>query len=194
MQDAHDDTRTRLLKAAMTLFAERGYETTTAAEIAGVAGVTERTFFRHFPDKREVLFDGSGRLEDLIVEAVAGAPSGAAPLDMVVDAMTRAGEYLDAERRPWSRQRAAVIAAEPDLQERELLKLASLARAVGDVLRERGVEPPTAALVADTGVVLFQHGFDRWVADPPPGDLASCVRQAHDALRAAVAAPADGDR
>ncbi|MFD9129671.1 TetR/AcrR family transcriptional regulator, partial [Kitasatospora sp. NPDC059571] len=77
------NARGRLAEAALGLYGERGYEQTTVAEIAERAGLTERTFFRHYADKREVLFDGSGVLQELFAAAVAGAPESAAPIDAV---------------------------------------------------------------------------------------------------------------
>src|SRR6266581_9385232 len=110
--------RGRLEQAALELYIERGFEQTTVAEIAKRAGLTERTFFRHFADKREVLFAGTGTLQELLVSAVAGAPDSAAPMDAVAAALQAAGAVLQ-ERRGYSRLRQAVIAANAGLQERE---------------------------------------------------------------------------
>ena len=132
------DARGRLEQAALELYGERGFDHTTVAEIAERAGLTERTFFRHFADKREVLFGGAGALQELLVSAVADAPDAAAPIDAVAAALEAAGALLQ-ERRELARQRQAVIAANPELQERELIKLASLAAALADALRRRGV-------------------------------------------------------
>ncbi len=115
----------RLQVAAMELYAERGFEQTTVAEIAARAGLTERTFFRHFTDKREVLFAGSAYLQELLVSTLAGTPDSAPPIDAVAAALAAAGDLLG-QRREYSRTRQAVIAANPDLQERELIKLAAL--------------------------------------------------------------------
>src|SRR5580692_8952475 len=109
------DARGRLAQAAMELYLERGFEQTTVAGIAERAGLTERTFFRHFADKREVLFSGAAFLQDLMVTAVADAPDSAAPLDAVAAAVEAAGAMFD-ERREMSRQRQRVIAANPELQ------------------------------------------------------------------------------
>src|SRR6516225_5603915 len=119
------DARGRLAKAAMELYAGQGFEQTTVTEIAARAGLTQRTFFRHFADKREVLFAGAHALEDFLVDAVASAPESMAPLDAVAAALADVGAGFQ-ERRDYSRQRQAVIDANPELQERELIKLASL--------------------------------------------------------------------
>ena len=113
----------------MELYAERGFEQTTVAEIAKRAGLTERTFFRHFDDKREVLFWGAGSLQDLLVAAVSAAPAAAAPIEVVAAALEAAGDVLQ-ERRERARQRQAIITANTELQERELIKLAALASAI----------------------------------------------------------------
>src|ERR1700691_5183304 len=128
------DSRGRLQEAALALFSERGFDKTTAAQIAERAGLTERTFFRHFADKREVLFGAAGTLQELLVSGVAGAPKSAAPMDAVLAALEAPGA-LPQERRDYARQRQAVIAANTELQEREVIKLASLATALADALR-----------------------------------------------------------
>src|SRR6476469_3185265 len=126
--------RARLQATTLELFAEQGFESTTVAEIAARAGLTERTFFRYFTDKREVLFWGGGPLQELLVAAVADAPARAAPIDAVAAALEAAGGALQ-ERRTHARQRQKVIAANAELRERELIKLASLAAALAEALR-----------------------------------------------------------
>ena len=123
------DSRGRLEQAALALYGERGFENTTVAEIAERAGLTERTFFRHFADKREVLFGGAVMLQELLVSAAAAAPDSAAPIDAVAAALDAVGALLQ-ERRDFARQRHAVIAANAELRERELIKLATLAAAL----------------------------------------------------------------
>src|SRR5260370_20201797 len=137
------NARGRLELAALELYSERGFEQTTVAEIAKRAGLTERTFFRHFADKREVLFWGAGTLQEYLVSTVASAPDSAAPIDAVAAAVEAAGALLQ-ERRESARQRQAVIAANAEVRERELVKLASLASALGGALRQRGVAEPAA--------------------------------------------------
>src|SRR5450432_2833934 len=145
------DALGRLQRAAMELYAERGFEQTTVAEIAARAGLTERTFFRHFADKREVLFWGAGTLQELLVSAVASAPGSAAPIDAVAAALETAGTLFQ-ECRESVLQRQAVIAANAELRERELIKLASLASALGGALRRRGVREPAASLAGEAAI------------------------------------------
>jgi AcrR family transcriptional regulator len=130
------NARGRLEQAALELYGERGFEQTTVAEIAARAGLTERTFFRHFADKREVLFRGQSALREFFVSAVANAPGSEAPIDAIAAALEAVGDLFE-ERREHSQQRQAVITANPGLQERELIKLASLASAMADALRRR---------------------------------------------------------
>ncbi|GAA3800019.1 TetR family transcriptional regulator [Cellulomonas soli] len=173
--------------AALELYAERGFDQTTVQDIAARAGVTERTFFRHFADKREVLFDGSAGLQQTVVDTIAAAPEGTRPLDAVGTAMERAAARLE-ERRDFARLRASVVAAHPSLHERELLKLAALATAAADALRERGVPALAATLVAETGVTVFRVAFERWVGGVTK-DFAPHIREALAELESQAGAP-----
>ena len=180
------NARGRLEQAALALYGERGFDNTTVAEIAARAGLTERTFFRHFSDKREVLFGGAGSLQELLVSRVAEAPGSVAPLDAVVTALEAAGAALQ-ERRDLAAQRQAIIAAHPELQERELIKLAALAAAMADALRRRGVSEPAASLTAEAGIAVFRIAFERWVEDANQQGLPQLIRQSLDELRAVTA-------
>jgi len=156
----------RLRAAALELFADQGFDATTAAEIAARAGVTERTFFRHFEDKREVLFAGQESFQQGFLDGVVAAPTGLTALEVVASALDAAATaYFSEERRTGSRLRGAVISAHPALQERELLKLAALAGAMAAALRERGVTEPAATLAAESGVTVFRIAFAQWL-DP----------------------------
>jgi AcrR family transcriptional regulator len=166
----------------MQLFAERGFEATTVAEIAERAGLTERTFFRHFADKREVLFGGSASLVEQLAEHVADAPATAAPIDLVSGALQAAGAVIQ-ERGDWSRQRQTVITAHPELRERELIKLATLASALAEALRRRGVDDPGASLTAEAGIAAFKVAYERWVEQPTTRDLPRLIRETLDQLK-----------
>jgi AcrR family transcriptional regulator len=180
------NARGRLEQAALELYRERGFENTTVAEIAARAGLTERTFFRHFADKREVLFSGAGALQDLLVSKVDGAPESVSPIEAIVSAFAEAGDGMFEERRDFARGRQAVIAANRELEERELIKFASLAAALADALRRRGVTSPAASLAAEAGVAVFRVAFERWTADTGDGTLAHFIRASLDDLQAAV--------
>jgi len=180
------DARGRLEQAALDLFLERGFEQTTVAEIAQRAGLTERTFFRHFADKREVLFAGADTLQELLVRAVAQAPGTAAPLDAVAGAL-QATAPLFRQRGDYPRQRQAVIAANAELRERELIKLAALAAAMAGALRGRGVPEPAASLAAEAGIAVFRIAFERWTAEDCRPDLAKLIQDSLDELKAVAA-------
>ncbi|MBO4273848.1 TetR/AcrR family transcriptional regulator [Microbispora triticiradicis] len=180
------DARGRLERSALELYAERGFDQTTVAEIARRAGLTERTFFRHFADKREVLFHGSHALQELLVNAVAGAPEAAAPMDAIAAALDVAGGMFE-ERREYARRRQAVVAAHAELRERELIKLASLAASLAGALRGRGVAEPAASLAAEAGIAVFKIAFERWAGDAGGPDLPRLMRESFDELRAVTA-------
>jgi AcrR family transcriptional regulator len=178
--------RGRLELAALALYGERGFENTTVAEIAARAGLTERTFFRHFADKREVLFSGADALQELLVSNVAAAPDSIAPIDAVGAALEAAGALLQ-QRREYARRRQAIIAANAELRERELIKLASLASAITDTLRRRGVSDPAASLSAEAGIAVFRIAFERWVDETNQRDLPELIRDSLDELKAVTA-------
>jgi len=150
----------------MELFEQRGYEQTTVAEIAARAGLTERTFFRHFSDKREVLFAGSEVLQERFVDAVADAPESLSAIGAVALGVHAAVTLLDAERgQEFARARQRIITENAELRERELIKMAGIAAALTRTLRERGVGEPAASLSAEMGVSVFRVAFERWVSD-----------------------------
>ena len=178
------DARGRLERAAMELYLERGFENTTVAGIAERAGLTERTFFRHFADKREVLFSGSAQLQQLLAECVAASPDSAVPIDAVRAALEAAGAVIQ-QRRDWSKQRQAVISANTELRERELIKLASMAATLAETLRrQRGVKDPIASLTAEAGIAAFKVAFERWVQQPSKRDLPRLIGESIDQLKA----------
>ena len=177
-----DEVRVRLQRTALALFRERGYDRTTAAEIAARAGVTERTFFRHFPDKREVLFDGEARLRAALTRSIADAPDGLGPLDALFRSFRSVQPMLE-DNRPFSKPRHEVISDTPALQERELAKMAALADALAAALRARGIADLQAVLAARTGMAAFAHATIAWLDDPTPG-LGERLDLAHGALTA----------
>lgn len=180
------DARGRLEQSALELYGEHGFEQTTVAEIAKRAGLTERTFFRHFADKREVLFAGAGSLQDLLVSTLDSALDSAGPMDAIVAALDAAAAQFEA-RRAHSRQRQAVIAASAELHERELIKLASFSAALAGTLRGRGVTEPAASLTAEAGIAVFKIAFERWISDTGQRDMSQLIRESLDELRAVIA-------
>ena len=182
------NARGRLAQAALTLYAAQGFEQTTAAEIARLAGLTERTFFRHFADKREVLFYGADSLRDVLVRAVAEAPPAAGPMDAVGGALYVVGEMVQ-ENPEFARLRNTIVSANAELRERELSKHAELAAAMAGALRDRGIPEPAASLAAETGLAVYRVAFARWIADPGQRDLPEILRESVAELRDVLADP-----
>jgi AcrR family transcriptional regulator len=184
--------RERLEGAALELFAERGFDRTTVAEIAARAGLTERTFFRHYADKREVLFAGAAVLEEALVRPVADSPRSLTPIDAVAKGLRAVADLFE-DRREFARQRAEIISASAELRERELIKLATLSAALADTLRRRGVADPAASLTAEIAIAVFRTAFERWVADDNQQDMAELIRESLDQLKALTAGDQAGE-
>lgn len=185
------NARGRLELAALELYSERGYDQTTVAEIAGRAGLTERTFFRYFADKREVLFGGAESTTDVLVEAVAGAPEPANPLQAAGAGLVAVGAMIEGQRgRAFARRRQRIISSNDELRERELIKLATWSEALAAALRKRGVGSATATLAGEVGIAVFRAAFERWVATargPGLPELVEVTLEELDALAAAGA-------
>ncbi|MGH3321811.1 MAG: TetR family transcriptional regulator [Streptosporangiaceae bacterium] len=174
--------RERLQAAALELFATRGFEQTTAAEIAQSVGLTERTFFRHFSDKREVLFYGQEQFLQVFVDGVEAAPPDAAPLEVIASALHSAASFFSDERRPYSRTRQSVIDQNPALRERELHKLSGLATTVAEALRARGIGEPAATLAAQSGATVFGIAFAQWIRDGETRSMSDITSDVLDEL------------
>jgi AcrR family transcriptional regulator len=182
-------SRERLVVAAVDLFTEQGYDATTVAQIAERAGVTKSTFFRYFPDKRELLAAGQETLSRLLAEGIAEAPGDASPLEAVAAGLERAASALGPLNRELAPRLRAAVAASAELQERDALKTVTLAAAMTAALAARGVPDPTAALASEMGVLAFKRGYVAWSEGDRDGlgDLAPCLVAALDELRAAGA-------
>lgn len=177
----------RLILAALELFEQRGYENTTVVDIAQRAGLTKSTFFRHFPDKREVLF-GAETMTRLLVDAIAAAPEGATPLEAVAEALDAVGrEAFTPARREFVARRRAVIAANPELQEREALKGLALTASMAEGLTRRGVPDLTAQVAAQLGALAMAIAYQRWSETPGSDQFGNLARQSLTELRAASA-------
>jgi AcrR family transcriptional regulator len=176
------DARARLQEAALVLYGERGYEETTVAEIAERAGLTRRTFFRYFTDKREVLFWGSELLEQRMVAAIEAGPADAPALALIGAALDAAAVRFE-EVREFAGLRHRIVASSHELQERELIKAASLAAAMARALRARGFGDTAAALAANTGTTVMHIAFVQWVDDPGQAPFQQVARAALAQLR-----------
>ncbi|MET8764317.1 TetR/AcrR family transcriptional regulator [Lentzea sp. NPDC004782] len=181
--------RERLVMAAVDLFTEQGYDATTVAQIAERAGVTKSTFFRHFPDKRELLVAGQETLSRLLTEGIAQAPADASPLEAVAAGLERASTAMGPTSREIAPRLKAAVAASTELQERDALKSVSLAAAMTAALIARGVPDPTAALASELGVLAFKRGYAEWSEGDraPEAGFATYLLKALDELRAASA-------
>jgi AcrR family transcriptional regulator len=176
------NARERLVESAMALFEERGYARTTVSDIVRRAKLGDRTFFRYFSDKREVLFSGSDVMAKLVADAVAAAPKAATPVEVVLGAIDATARVIEAGG-DFPRRRLALVAAHAELQERELTKSTQLAALLAAGLRARGLSAGTAELLAMTGMVVFQNALGRWAHDAQGRDLKHHVRKAFAELR-----------
>jgi AcrR family transcriptional regulator len=181
------NARERLVLAALDLFAEQGYDNTTVTQIAKRAGLTKTTFFRHFPDKREVLSAGQEVHSRLLADGAAAAPDSATPLEAVAAALDALTASFTAEQRDFGPRLLTVIADNPELQERATFKSAALAAALTSALDKRGVPEPTASIAAELGILAFHRAFERWVDPASELTFTELARQAIDELRAATA-------
>jgi AcrR family transcriptional regulator len=181
------NARQRLVRAALDLFSEQGYDTTTVVEIAERAGLTKTTFFRHFPDKREVLFAGQDAHSRLLADGIAAAPDSATPLEAVAAALDAATVTFTLDQREFGPRLRAVIAGNPELQERDAFKRAGLAAAMTDALQQRDVPDPTAGLAAELGVRAFYRAFARWTDPTNQQTFTELARQTLHELHEAAA-------
>jgi AcrR family transcriptional regulator len=182
------NARERLVRAAVDLFTEQGYEATTVTQIADRAGgLTKTTFFRHFPDKREVLFAGQETHVRLLTDGIAAAPAAATPLEAVGTALDALTDSFTDDRRDLGARLTVLIAANTELQERSVYKSTVLAAAMAQGLRKRDVPERTANLAAEIAMAAFNEAFTHWADPADRRALREHAREALDAMRAAVA-------
>ncbi|MEV4123904.1 TetR family transcriptional regulator [Nocardia sp. NPDC049707] len=174
----------RLQKAALELFTSQGFEQTTAAEIAQAVGLNRRTFFRHFPDKRDVLFLGQQELEGALVAAVAQAPAGESPMSLIGFAIARVADMFADTPREHARARQTIIDTNAALLERQHHKNANLAQLLRDALRDQGIAEPAATLAAESAVTVFNLAFRQWLATNETRTLSVIAAETLAELRA----------
>ena len=179
------DGKARLREAALELFLERGFDDTTVSGIAERAGLTERTFYRHFSDKREVLFNGQEQMVAVLRARIADAAPSTPWIATAGDALGALGEFFSAERRPYSRRRQVAIDSDDGLREREQLKMASLAEVASDAFAARGFPATNARLAGETTVALLKVAFAAWVDPAETRSFEELVDEAVAGLRAA---------
>lgn len=177
------DGRRRLQDAALQLFEERGYSETTVAAVAEHAGLTERTFFRHFNDKKEVLFD-ENRLGELVA-AETRASDASTAVEMAADGFRAVAAQLQLEPAR-VRRRALVIAASPELQERELLKITEWTAAVTRALEAERVEPRAARIAAEVSTAIFRIAYGIWLEATDPMNLVATLDALLKVLRSVL--------
>ena len=187
-------TAERLQKAALDLFTTRGFEQTTAAEIARAAGLTQRTFFRYFGDKRDVLFYGQDLFVQAFLSGIDAAPPDAPAMELIASALASAAALFPDSQRPYALMRQSVIDQNPALRERERHKLAGLAGEVAGALRARGITEPAATLAAESGASVFNVAFSQWIREPKRRSLAGIVASVLDELLALHAVRAQAGR
>jgi AcrR family transcriptional regulator len=183
------NARERFLRAALDLFAEQGYDATNVTQIAERAGVTKSTFFRYFPDKRELLVAGQEVLGRLLAEGIAEAPADCAPLDAVADGLERASGTMGPLNHQIGPRIKAAVAASAELQARDAMKSVSMGAAMTAALMARGLPEPAASLAAEMGLLAFKRGFAEWsqVAEESAGDLAPyCLAALKDLREASI--------
>lgn len=177
------DAAGRFRAAAMELFGDVGYEQTTVADIAARAGLTARTFFRYFTDKREVLFQWCERLQQKMLDGLGNAPANASAMEAIAAALDATADFYVDTYRPFARQRSLVIAAHAELHERELIKLAAIAAGLAEGLRGRGIPEPDASLAAEAGIAVYCVAFRIWVKESEQRGFREIVSEALARLR-----------
>jgi AcrR family transcriptional regulator len=180
------DTRGRLLRAAVELFAERGYEATTAAQIADRANVTRTTLFRHFADKREILFQGQDELVALAAEGVAAAPLTSTPFEVLHAGILPLCAIHTEDRREIRQGLASVIPASPELRERAVHKRSAVTDALHAALSDRLGDDRQAGVLADLGVRAYYDGYAAWILAGEREPLAEVVRTELEAAESAL--------
>lgn len=165
MPRSGEQARARLRDAALELYLERGYDGTTTADIAARAGVNHRTFFRHFLDKREVLFAGESNLREALDQSLSTAHADLTPIPALLSAFVASAHVLEDNRDPGI-ARLRLIAATPALQERDLAKGAMLTASLAAALERRGEPPHVAGVAAAVGWATFHEAASNWIADP----------------------------
>ena len=181
------DARQRLERAALELFAQQGFAATTVPEITARAGLTTRTFFRHFADKREVLFGGA-EIPGLATRLIADAPASVDPVTLVFGGLQTVAETRFEGRRTELRERRAIIRSDEGLRERDLRKRADLSEAIRAGFACRGVAPATAALLGEITVTVLSVALEQWLDRDDDRTLFELMVETLGSLQATLAA------
>lgn len=180
--------RERLAAAALELFVEQGFAATTVPQITERAGLTTRTFFRHFSDKREVLFGAEDDLPAVVDAQMRQAPAGTDPMQLIEIGLREVANDRFDGLHGYLRTRRSIVRSDSGLRERELRKSLILAEAASAGFHRRGLDELTATLAAHISVTAFDIAIDRWLDQDNPPALADIVTETLAALRAITAA------
>ncbi len=184
------NARERLERAALELFLTNGFQETTVPQITARAGLTTRTFFRHFVDKREVLFGAERELPALVARLLAEAPATLEPMTLIEQGLQTVAKTRLEGQHDYLRARRTVVQADEGLRERELRKLSVLAEVIKMGLRHRGVNEVTAAVAAQVAVTVFDVAVNRWLDQ----DTEPLTQLLHDTLAALQSLVGGSDR
>ncbi|MFC4619568.1 TetR/AcrR family transcriptional regulator [Camelliibacillus cellulosilyticus] len=182
-QSGAANSRQRLIKAAIELFMINGFEQTTVVQIAARANLTERTFFRHFADKREVLFSGSNHLTTFLLNAIQTSDADMSAFEIVFNAFLQASETIFDPIHIFAMKRYQIINANPELQERECLKLANVSKAISQTLQERGLPMLDAELVSHSNLTLFRIAYEQWATHTEALSLVDTLKRVRSAWK-----------
>ncbi|MBB4005578.1 TetR/AcrR family transcriptional regulator [Aurantimonas endophytica] len=180
-----ENARERFESAAYALFQDHGYAETTVPQIAAKAGLTERTFYRYFSDKREVMFWRADAHRSAIMKEIMNAPVGLHPLDVVAGSFSAIAPFIDGHR-PIVKLRQSLISAYVELHERELMKLHNLALAIDSGLQQRGIQPSFSRVLAEIGAAVFKVALQNWRADEAKSGFVHHVQAASREFQAGL--------
>jgi AcrR family transcriptional regulator len=174
--------------AALALFAEQGYDDTTVEQVAAAAGLARSSFFRHYRDKREIVFGEQDALASRLADSVKNAQAQQTALEAIETALAGiAVDWFAPGRRDRVRARNSIVASNPELRERELLKRAGIANAIAAALRSRGIEEPSAIVAAELATLALSQTIASWAAPGNTEEFAMIARQVLRRLHTAAA-------
>ena len=180
----------RLEQAALDLFIEQGFAETTVPEITARAGLTKRTFFRHFTDKREVLFTHEEQLTPIVASLMAGAPASFSPLRLIKLALETVAVTRFEVQFEYLHRRRVIVQSDEGLRERETRRQSILSEAISRGFVDRGVDELSAILAAQIAVSVLNVSVDRWLDEEGKRPLSDVIRGSLVTLQSVLAEPA----
>ncbi len=173
---------------------DQGFAATTVPQIAARAGLTTRTFFRHYTDKRDVLFSGEEELPDVVAQVFSQAAPDLSPIDVVMHGLQTVIAPRLQDHHADLRTRRDIVRSDKGLQERDAYKLASLGHAATAGFTDRGLSPLYAATAASIAVGVYDIAVNLWLDGDGTPTLTDAVTTARDALELIVSWPPMGNR